>query len=329
MSEQAQDLSNEATVENETVEETLGLQAAEVSQDEELSEEVEVVAETEEELKEEIEDAIDNGATKEEVKSMIREFELKVNGKTFNKKIDLSDEEAVKRELQKAYAGQMAMQQKAELEKSLEERVGLWKKNPSSMFKDLNMDVEEYLNSYMEEKLEESKKTPEQLEREQIQKELTEARRREKQLAERIKSAEYERLQEQAAKELNDDITSALDAHSDLPKSPRVVAKIADTMQWALNNGFDDVTAADVMPTVKKEIESEIQDMFEGMPLEVIEAYIGKKTFDRFREDKLKKVQKKAKTLNEIKKEVTSPKAKIKEDSRKRGRLDDFMRNRG
>lgn len=327
-------MSDESTVENSSVASDLGMvsNAPEQTENEELIEGEEEQSldssiESTEDLEEAVEDAIEQGASKEEIKSMIREFELKVNGKTFNKKIDLSDEDAVKRELQKAYAGQLAMQQKAELEKSLQERVGMWKKDPSAIFGDLGLDVEDYLNQYMEQKLEESKKTPEQLAQESMQKELEEARRKEKELQERIQKGEYERLQEKAAAELEDQITTALDAHTDLPKSPRVVQKIADTMAWAIDNGFEEVTAMDVIPTVQKELRSELQSMFSDLPLEAIEALIGKQTFDRFRKDKLAKVNKKPKTLNEIKKDAAiAPAIKKDEAPRKRRKLDDFMR---
>ena len=79
------------------------------------SEVVEVAAETESELKDEIEDAIEEGASEEEVKNMIREFTLKVNGKEFKRQIDLNDEEAVKKELQLGLAGRQAMQRSKEL----------------------------------------------------------------------------------------------------------------------------------------------------------------------------------------------------------------------
>lgn len=324
---------NESTIETQDTAQELGLESQE--QPEEINEELElssddnegVQAETEEELVEEIEAAIEDGASKEQVESMIKEFELKVNGKTFTKKIDLSDEEALKRELQKAYAGQQAMQQKAELEKSLQERVALWKSNPKLAFEDLGMDVEDFLNSYMEQKIEESKKTPEQVEREKIQMELEEARRKEKELREQIEKAEYQRMREEAAKELNEQITEALDAHPDLPKSPRVVQKIADVMKWANDHGIEDVRAIDAIPTVKAELQKEMNSMFSELPLEFIESYIGKKTFDRFREEKLKKLQKKPQTLNEVKREIVKPTVKEEVKTPKK-RVDDWMRAR-
>src|SRR5690554_5823586 len=71
---------------------------------------------TAEDLEAQVQEAVENGASKEEIKNMIKEFELKVNGKTVKTKIDLADEEAIKRELQKAYAFNDVSQKYSQLE---------------------------------------------------------------------------------------------------------------------------------------------------------------------------------------------------------------------
>lgn len=319
-------MSEESNTEQQSVGESLGLEQQNQEVEQETSQnQGEVQSETTEELQEEIQDAIDQGATQEEVQDMIKEFELKVNGKTFTRKIDLSDEKAVRAEMQKALAGQMAMQESAEFKRNLENQVINWKQDPSKVFEDLGMNVEEFLNSYMESKIEESKKTPEQLERENLQRELEDARRREKELSEKFKREEQDKIDREVADALQSEIITAIDSHNSLTASPRVVQKIADTMSWAINKGHSDVTAEDVLPTVVRELEKEMQDMFEALPLNAIEKFVGKKTFDRFRKERLDK--KKAPTLNEIKKEisVTAPK---EEKKRAKKRLDDFMRRR-
>ena len=72
-------------------------------------------------IENEVQEAIEDGATQEEVANMIRKYELKVNGKTIEKEIDLSDEAAVIEQLQLAAAGRGAMQNNAELERNFEE----------------------------------------------------------------------------------------------------------------------------------------------------------------------------------------------------------------
>lgn len=327
------EVSNEPIVQDEVIEE----QEAEVEASGEEGAEVEVQAETEEELVEEIQEAAENGASEEEIKEMIEEFQLKVNGKTINRKLDLLDKEAVQRELQKAYAGQIAMQEKAEMEKALSAKVQEWKSDPSKFFADLQLDADEYTEMRMAQRLEEMKKDPAELEREKMQKELEEARKMLKEKEEREKEMEYQRLQEEAAMQLDNEISDALDAHATLPASPRVIRQIADTMAWAITpadqggGGFDpdEISVADVLPTVEQEIRKEVSDLMADLPDEVLEQYIGKKGLDKLKKKsiaKIKKAPKSAKSLNK----PSAPKAPAKVEPKKKGRLDDFLsvRNR-
>lgn len=298
----------------------------------------EVQAETVEELEDELEEAAANGATEEELKSMVKEFELKVNGKTLKKRIDLNDEEALKRELQKAYAGQQAMQQKAELERALGQRVNEWKNNPWKFFEELGMDADELAELRMAQRLEEMKKDPAELEREKQQRELQELREQLKAKEEREKQLEYERMQEEAAMQLDNEISDALDAHPTLPSSPRVVRQIADTLAWAITpsneggGGFDpdEISVADVLPTVESEIKKEIADLMDALPEEMIEQYLGKKGAERIKKKAVKKVKAAPKSAKSLQKPSAPKKEVKKEASKKRGRIEDFLsvRNR-
>lgn len=288
-----------------------------------------VEAETLDELEDELTEAAKNGATQQELKNMVKEFELKVNGKTIHKKLDLNDTEAIQKELQKAYAGQQAMQQKAELEKALVAQVNDWKKDPSKFLQAMGMDPNEWAEMQIQKQIEEMKKDPLELEREKMQAELQKLREEVKAKEEREKQLEMERLQEKVAMELDEEISTALDAHGSLPSNPRVVKQIADTMLWAMDNGFEDVTAADVIPTVEAEIRKEIADLMGSLPEQVMEDYIGKKNLERLRKQRLssaKKVPATAKSIN--KKPSSPPKKESKQEVKIKKSIDDFLRRR-
>lgn len=303
----------------------------------ELDESVDLEASTVEELEDELAEAVENGASEQEIKNMIKEFELKVNGKTLRKKIDLSDEDAVRRELQKAYAGQLAMQEKAELENALKSRVNDWKNNPWQFFEEIGLDADELAEIRLAQRLEEMKKDPAELEREQRERELQDLREQLKAKEEREKQLEYERMQEEAAMQLDIEISEALDAHPTLPATPRVIRQIADTLAWAITpqneggGGFDpdEISVSDVLPTVEAEIRKEISSLMEALPEEMIEQYIGNKGIEKLKKKaiaKVKKAPKSAKSLNK----PSAPKEEIKVEPKKKGRLDDFfsVRNR-
>lgn len=285
-----------------------------------------VQAETVEELESEVEEAIEAGATEEEVKNMIKEFELKVGGKTYKKKLDLSDEEALQRELQMAMAGRQAMQQKAELEKTYESEIKRLQQNPWEVLQELGFDPLELSESKLREYVAEQQKSPEQLERERIERELMQARQEAEQLRRRQEEQEFARLQEQAAAELETEIQQALDAHTTLPKSPKTVMRIADALLWANDNGFPDASVNDVLPMVEDDIKREMNDFFSELPEEMFEAYINQKNLERYRKSRLPK-KKAPTTLNSVKPTADSIKKEEPKEQPKKMKAKDFFRN--
>ena len=213
------------------------LESSEEGISEESNDDISVDAESTEELQGEIEQAIEDGASEEEVESMIKAFELKVNGKTFTKELDLSDEEAVKRELQLAAAGRQSMQKVKELEKAYDEALSELKSNPAKFMSELGMDFDELSESHLRAKLTEMQKSPEEVEREKIQNELEEARREARELKEEKERMESEKLYSAQKEELQSEITTALSAHQDLPPTQRTYQRIAETMLWAMERG--------------------------------------------------------------------------------------------
>ena len=176
----------------------------------EISSVSDVQAETTSELQEEIQEAIEDGASEEEVKAMIKSFELKVNGKTFTKELDLSDEDAVKKELQMAYAGREAMQKSRELEKAYDMALEELKSNPAKFLQEMGMDFDELSYNHLKSLNEEMQKSPEELEKEQFQRELEEAREEARKLREEKEQIEYERVYAEQQKALNTESDVAL-----------------------------------------------------------------------------------------------------------------------
>lgn len=286
-------------------------------------------------------EAAKQGATKEEIKQLKKAFDLKVNGKTYRKEIDLMDEEAVRRELQLAHAGRQSMQEKTELENMLKQQLKDWKGNPWQFFQDMGLDPDQLVEARVKDQLAELEKSPEQKERDKIQKEIEkfrkEAQSKDAELK-KIKEAQEEEKKalafEKASVELDNDITKALDAHSSLPATPRVLKQIADTMLWAYDNAEqiginpDELSVEDVIPTVEKEIRREFDALLAALGDDALEAFLGNKTLDRLRKKRMN-AAKKVPSVSSIKSNET---AKIKEkevDTKKKGMsIDDFMRMR-
>lgn len=270
-------------------------------------------------LQEAVEDAIANGASEKEVKNLIKEFQLKVNGKVINKKIDLSDENALKNELQLSAAARQAMQETANLKKFYESEVSRLKQDPFSVLAELGLDPDQLAEMRIQQRIEEMKKSPEQIERERIQAELQAAREEANRLKAEREAEQFEKLKDQAAAQIETEIEQALDSHKTLPKSRHIVKRIADSMLWAINNGYDDVTAEDVMPLVEKEWREEMSRLMDDSPEDVLEQLIGQRNIERLRAKRLNAMAT-TKTANSVKptaasvqKQEDKPREKIKQ----------------
>lgn len=240
-----------------------------------------------------IQDAVDNGEISQaEAAKLIKKFELKVRGKTVEREIDLGDEEAVKNILQLAEVSKLSMQERAELEKRFEQILLSGKGDPGRFMKEaFGIDPDDWAAAHIERKIEHLKKSPEMLEKERIQAELQAAREESKKLKEEKENAEMSKLQQEALTSLQSEISGAIKTHTKLPDTRFVQKKMADAILWAENNGFPGATADDVAPLVEQEMRDELNALYDLMPEDVLENYVGRKNIERLRKSKIAKAK--------------------------------------
>jgi hypothetical protein len=258
----------------------------------------------------------------------LRSLRLKVDGREIEEDLPFEipdDPEAVeymKRQLQMARMGTKRAQEYAQLEKEIRQLITEGSKNPRKLLKELNIDERELARQIIEQEIENSQKSPEQLEKERIEEELKalkEEREREKQSFEQ---KEFERLQEQAYEKYDQQMTMALEK-SNLPKEPYVVKKIADYMLVALQEGYD-VSADDVIPLVKQELEKDIQTLINAMPDEALEQFLGKQRLANFRKKNLAKAKEAVVVSSAKAVKDTGGKTSVKEPEKKMSYKDFF-----
>lgn len=242
-------------------------------------------------LAEDLEQAVEDGASDEELQELIETFKFKANGQDKEVTLDWNNKEDIVRRLQMAEAAQPAMQRAAETERSFDDFLQDVQSNPSDLFEQLGIDPVKYAEEIINREVAQLQKSPEQLAQEDRDHELEELRQKLKDEEQSRKDFEFNQMQHEAELDLNDQITDALSATTELPKSAYVVKRIADAMLNAMSNGYDDVTAKDVLPWVQKEINEEMSGMFAGMEDKVLENFIGKKTTDRLRKQRLGKIK--------------------------------------
>jgi hypothetical protein len=277
----------------------------------------------------EIQEAIDNGDSKE-AQRLIKKYDLKVRGKTISKEIDLSDDDYIRNQLQLAEVSKQSMQESAELKKAYQKELERFRANPWQVLEELGLNPDALAEERIQQRIEEMQKSPEQIKAEQRERELLEAREEAKRLREEKESLEMQKLQEQASIQLKDEISKAIANKTTLPNNQYVEKRVADTMLWAMNNGFDDVTAEDVVLAVEQEMKQELAQLYEQMPEDVIEQFIGKKNIERMRKRRVAQVRQ-APSVNDIKQTTSAAKAAQDASARAKQpvRSRDFFKNLG
>lgn len=275
---------------------------AEVSSESTENQELSVEQEKLDELSEKPEKDLSKEEKKEKQR-LIKKFKLKVHGKEIDEEIDLENEEDLTRRFQLAKAAQVKMQESHELRKAAEQFIEMLRTNPRRVLTDPNIgvDLKALAQDIINEEIENASKSPEQLEKEKLQRELEELREKYKKDEEDRKNREFERLQAEQEEKIQSDIEVALKS-SELPKTPYTVRKMAEMMMLALENNID-LSPKDIVPLLRKQMLGDIKELFSASSDDVLEEILGKDNISRLRKRTVSKVkqQQVAQTANSVK----------------------------
>lgn len=253
-----------------------------IDTDDASTEELEEVAESDEATPEEKQEA------KAELK---RRMKFKVNGREVEREIDLNDETSLQELLQKGFAADERFQSASSLEKKMKEFAALMQADPIQALIAAGHDPDKLTEAYMEKRVQELAKSPEQQQLEKLQKEIEKERKLRETLENEKLTAEQQKVEAEYSRQLDEEITSALGS-SDLPKSPYVVKRIAENLMLGIEQGNEDITVQDVLPIVERQIKDEIRQMFEAMPEDVIEKTLGNDVSSKLRKRRLSNMKK-------------------------------------
>jgi hypothetical protein len=230
------------------------------------------------------------------IEKRLKKLKLKVDGKEEDVELDLDNDEELIKHLQLSKMGQKRASEKAQLEKDLSSFLDALKSDPFSILEqELGLNKEKLIEDYINQQIEAAKKSPEQVEREKMEKELQALRNERKKEKEEAELREFERLQQQEFERVDMQMEQAL-TKSDLPKSPFVVKKIADYMLVAIENGYD-VSPEDVIPLVREEMHADLKEMFGSLPEDVVEGLLGEQVINKLRKRRVAKAQEARKAL--------------------------------
>lgn len=264
--------------------------------------------------------------TKEEVKAQIQEMKkklkLKVDGREIEEEIDLNNEDYLREMLQKGKSADSKFQKASQMEKEMRQLIKLFQEDPETALMKMGHDPDALMEKRIERRIKEMEMSPEQKKLAELEAQLKEKETKLKEIEEQKQEAEKARIQEEFSRKLDIEITDALKS-SKLPKSPYVIQRLANTMIQAVQMGYEDVSASDVLPIIEKQIQAEIQDMFGAMPEDVIEAMLGQNVSEKLRKHRLAKMKKAPETTSSVKatgkseeKAKTSQKEPVKVDAK-------------
>jgi hypothetical protein len=240
---------------------------------------------------------------------MLQEFELKVNGKTVKESINLNDKARIQKALQMEKAAQEAFQGKASSDKQLKEYEAtvdqFFKKlqeNPMEILSnpDLNISREQrrqLAEMILNDELDLEAKSPEQIELESAKKELLKLQEEKKSSEKAKQDAEFSRLQNEAAIQIEKEIMEAIDV-GELPKSNYITQKMADLAYIAFTNGID-IDMKELVPMVKKQYIDDMRDMLAKLPDDLVEDLISRDRVKKIRTNYLSTMKKQQ--LNSVK----------------------------
>jgi hypothetical protein len=233
-------------------------------------------------------------ATEQIKKNNKRKYKVKVDQREEELEFDPDNEQEVIKHLQLSRAAQKRMQESSELKRDVTDLFTRLNTDPFSVLADaengLGMNVEDLVKQYVEKKLADAEKSPEQLEFEKTQNELRKLKaEREQEKIQREKERYDAQLQNEIIR-YDQMMTKTLENSEFKKPSPYLVKKMSDYLILGVQNGLD-VTPDDILPIVRDEIQSEIRELINSAPENVIEELFGKEIFNKMRKKNLAKAK--------------------------------------
>jgi hypothetical protein len=264
------------------------------------------------------------------------EYNLKVNGKEVVEKINLRDKDRITKALQMEKAAQQAFQDRAITAKQLQEIQGdvqefltQFSSDPLSviMNSEFNFTKEQkrqLAEAILREDLEESQKTPDQIENEATKKKYEALLAEKAELEEERRNQEQAYLEQQAAVELENEISFAIESGS-LPKSKYMTKKLADLAYIAYVNGVD-LSMQDLIPFVKEQYKKDMAEMLQVLHDDEVEELVSKERIRNIRNKQIQSVKPKdGAPKSPLKTQDTGSSSKGKDEGDKKLKARDFF----
>lgn len=242
-----------------------------------------------------LEAAAKNGTPvqKAEAKKMLKELKLNVYGKEYTEQLpfEIPEEHAeyFRNELQKSRASQKSFQEKSQLESQVKDFVAALKGNTKATLQQMGIDPKAFAAAVLEEELKLQQMSPEQRKQQELEAKIKELEDRDKKQKDEFNKKEFERQTQIEYEKIDTQMTKALES-TDLPKTPYSVKRLAHYMQLGLNNGLS-LSVDELVPIVRAEIQSEMQELINALGEDKAENFIGKDILNKIRKKNISKAK--------------------------------------
>jgi hypothetical protein len=266
---------------------------------------------------------------KKEAKRLLKELELKYNGKVSKEKLpfEIPEEHAdwMRRQMQMAKMAQVKAQENSALEREVVDFFNELRTNPRKALANPNIgvDVKRLAAEILEEELANAQKSPEQLALEEKERELKELRDREKSREEELRRIQEEKIIEQAAQEFDIQMSDTLDKFN-IPKTPLAIKKMAEYMSLSIQNQ-ENPDMDLIGQLVEEEMMTDYREHLNSLSPERIVQLLGEEVFEKVRKDRVSKMKKAQPSVKALAKDTAQPKSKEQEKPLKKQSFKDFF----
>jgi len=256
--------------------------------------------------------------TKQEIKEAVKKWKLKSQGK----EREITNEAELIRLAQMGLGAHEKFEQASKARKQAESILELLQKDPSKALTSMGMDVRKLAEDFLVEEAKKLQMTPEQRQKHDIEQEIQKLKAEKDQLVKDQQEQHIATLQAKYEVDIQNDIIAAIDQYK-LPKNPKTVARIAEYMANALENGYE-ATALDVATRVRQDLEEEHKALYSHFSVEDLLKLIGDQKAKEIRQYEVNKVKAKAPNAPTKTEAVPTPNKKDDDKEKKSISMDDF-----
>jgi hypothetical protein len=255
-------------------------------------------------------------------------YELKVDGEESDWE---GSEEDLIRELQLSKKARKEIEKSSNVQKDVAKLVKMLKENPELVLMDpaIGVDPIEFAKKIIQQQIENESKSPDQVKREQLEKELEDLRSEKKRAEEEMRNEMYNRQVAKYEAELEESVEASLSA-SGLPKTPYILKRMTDVMLSGIENKKD-ISPKQALNIVKREMDKDLKEMFAVSGEDLLEELLGSDTLKKLNKRQLEKFRASKKVqLDAARVQETGQKTqtKTKEEPRKKMSINEWMRKK-